>query len=146
MGPRGLSAPAWLAVCLPVLVMACSGSGGLSSVQGKVLYKKAPIKGVLVTFHPKGADPITAIRPTGFTSEDGTFTLTTGQKQGAPAGEYIVTFMCPRDVAPKHKRAFDQTPVETVDFFNGAFANAKQSSYKAEIKPGANNLAPFELQ
>ena len=54
-------------------------------VQGKLLYKNQPMSGALVTFHPKGADEVSAVRPTGLVKEDGTFTLATGQKEGAPA-------------------------------------------------------------
>src|SRR5207245_3238340 len=74
---------------------------GLHPVQGKVFYKDQPLGGVLVTFHPKGASDIRTVRPVGLTREDGTFTLTTGQQEGAPAGEYVATFICSETAVAK---------------------------------------------
>ena len=77
--PRGW----WLAVPLVVAGLSCSGSRTpLHPVQGQVTYQGKPIGGALVTFHPKGANEVTAVRPTGLTREDGTFTLVTGKEEG----------------------------------------------------------------
>src|SRR5262245_3096245 len=81
----------WLFL-LPVLgCLSCSGADSLNPVQGKLLYKGQPMIGALVTFHPKGANDVTTVRPTGLVEPDGTFTLMTGTKEGAPAGDYVVT-------------------------------------------------------
>jgi hypothetical protein len=120
--------------------------GGLNPVQGTVLYKNQPLKGALVTFHPKGVNEITAVRPVGLTDEDGTFRLTTGQKEGAPAGEYVVTVICSEEIAPRDKKVISTAPPETRDRFQGAYANAATSKLKAEIKNGANQLQPFDLK
>src|SRR5262249_10851529 len=93
-----------LAMLLGLCSLACSGSDGLNPVLGKVLYKDQPVKGLLVTFHPKGKADLTTHLPVGLTKEDGTFTLTTGQKEGAPAGEYVVTVIWSEEVAPKNPK------------------------------------------
>src|SRR5262245_8983656 len=77
----------WLVLTLVLLCPACSG---LHTVRGKVLYQGKPIKNAVVSFHPKNDDPH-ALRPTGFTDENGVFTLSTQSNAGAPAGEYLVT-------------------------------------------------------
>jgi hypothetical protein len=132
---------------VPVLWgLSCSGSGGkLNPVEGKVLYKDKPLKGAVLTFHPKGANDVTTVRPVGMTREDGTFTLTTGQKEGAPAGEYVVTLLCPEEVNPS-KKSFSTKAPETQDRFQGAYAKPETSTFKVEIKKGTNQLEPFRLK
>src|SRR5262245_4172855 len=73
-----------LAACL-----ACS-SAGLNPTQGKVTYKGEAIKGAVVVFVAKNAKS-NSHHPSGVTGEDGSYSLTTGTKEGAPAGEYVVT-------------------------------------------------------
>lgn len=135
-----------LAVALGCVACSGSDSGGLHPVAGKVFYKGQPAKGVVVTFHLKGADPVKAVRPVGMTREDGTFTLATGAKEGAAAGEYVATFIWPEDVAPKAKKAFSLDGPESQDRLQGAYANAATSTFKVEIKEGANQLSPFPLK
>lgn len=126
---------------------ACSGGESMNPVQGKVLYKDKPLKGVGVTFHPKGPDDLKALRPGGMTGEDGSFTLSTGDKPGAPAGEYVVTFTCWEDPAPpKNKKVFSTSMPEAQDRFRGAYADPKTSQFKVEIKKGTNQLEAFQLK
>jgi hypothetical protein len=127
--------------------LSCSGSEELNSVQGKVLHNDQPVKGVLVTFHPKGDYDLKAVLPTGLTKDDGTFTLTTGGKAGAPAGEYVVTFFCSEEVMPKGgKKAISTAPPETRDRFQGAYAEKSSSKFVVKIKNGFNQLEPFHLK
>ena len=144
---RPTSPPPWWRwlILLPALgCLSCSGKGGLNHVQGKVLYKNQPLEGAVVTFHPKGGDKFKADRPYGMTKEDGTFTLTTGKEEGAPAGEYVVTLICPERVAPK--KAFSTELPESQDRFKGAYADPATSTFKVEIKQGMNQLEPFQLK
>jgi hypothetical protein len=128
--------------------LACSGSSSLNSVKGKVLYKNQPLAGALVVFHPKGgSNDMKAERPTGLTKDDGTFTLTTGQKDGAAAGEYKVTIFC---TAPLNKKAGKQISLgadeETADVLGGAYANVDNSKITVTVKSGTNELEPFDLK
>ena len=100
---------------------------------------------MLVTFHPSGGDKVTAIRPTGLTGEDGTFTLTTGPKEGAPAGSYSVTFIWEEEVRKQGKGKFSTAPPETRDRLQRAYANPEQGR-KVQIKEGPNQLDPFDLK
>jgi hypothetical protein len=136
----------WLAL-VPVLgCLACSGSGGLPTVRGKVLYKGEPAQGVLVSFHPQGKNAVTAVPSTGTTGADGSFTLTTGPNEGAPAGSYAVTFIWPQEVAPKKAGAISREPVQSRDRFEGAYANSARSPHKIQVKEGVNQLDPFDLK
>jgi hypothetical protein len=126
--------------------LSCSGGDALQPVRGKVLYRNKPLPGALVTFHPKGANPVTVVRPVGLTGADGTFTLTTGQKAGAPAGEYVVTVICSEAVEPPAGKGFSTAPPETRDRLKGAYADREKSALQVEIKKGANQLEPFPLE
>ncbi|MCI0378410.1 MAG: DUF4198 domain-containing protein [Gemmataceae bacterium] len=125
---------------------ACSSSGeSLNPVQGKVLSEKQPAAGVVLTFHPKGGDPVKTIRPIGLTKADGSFTLTTGEKEGAAPGEYVVTFIWPEEIAKK-KGDFSTEPADSRDRLDGKYADPGRSQYKAQIKHGRNELEAFHLK
>jgi hypothetical protein len=132
---------------LSVLAFGCKSGPVLEPVEGTVLHKGNAASGVVVTFHLKGSDPVTAIRPVGRTDADGKFTLMTGRDSGAQAGEYVVTFIWPKEVADKKKgKVFDTSAhPETVDFFDGALVDAARSKFTAVIKRGENKLEPFRL-
>ena len=106
-----------------------------------------PLAGALVTFHPKGNADVKTERPTALTKEDGTFTVTTGQKDGAPAGEYLVTIIC---TAPVNKKAGKLMSLgadeETTDVLHGAYADVNNSKLPVTIKSGPNQLEPFDLK
>jgi hypothetical protein len=130
-----------------VLLAGCSGGTPLYPVSGKVTHKGSPLSGALVTFHPKDSNDPRAERPTGYTNEDGTFKLTTGQKEGAPAGQYVVTVICTRKVQTENKGKIFNTggTDETVDILGGAYANPQASKITVEVKPGPNEV-PINLQ
>jgi hypothetical protein len=128
------------------LCVACSGSG-LNSATGKVTYKGDPIKGAVVIFHPK--DPtLKSQRPSGITDETGTFSLTTGKKDGAPAGDYVVTVTWPEEKAkPKGKViSTDDGMGDLVDRLKGRYVDSTTSKLSAAIKSGHNTLPTFDLQ
>jgi hypothetical protein len=137
----------WLALVPALCCVSCSSSGDeLNPVRGTVLYKNQPLNSAVVTFHLTGADPITNVPPVGLTKEDGTFTVTTGQREGAPAGKYVVTIISPEEVAPKGRKVISTEAPDTKDRFQRAYANQATSTLKVEIKNGANQLEPFHLK
>jgi hypothetical protein len=129
---------------------ACSGSG-LNEVQGSVNYQGQPAKGAVLTFHLKGGTAKSQI-PSGSAGEDGTFTLMTGSKVGAPAGDYSVTVNWPEVVGggdTKTKKPIGTefgTAPETVDRLKGRYANPSTTPLQATIKSGRNKLEPFDLK
>jgi hypothetical protein len=139
------------AVCLGLAAVACSGLScnkqeALNPVEGKVLYQNAPLTGALVSFHPQGTGAESRDRSTGLTKEDGTFSLNTGQIQGAPAGDYVVTVICPVPVKTESQGMSVGGEAETEDRLQGAYASPHSSQIKVTIEEGPNQLEPFELQ
>jgi hypothetical protein len=140
---RGGAMASVLALC----GLACSGSSQLNPVQGKVLYKNEPLSGALVTLHPKGSTDVKADRPVGRTKEDGTFTVMTGQQEGAPAGEYMVTIICSQPVNKKAGKVMSLgAEEETADVLRGMYADVNSSKLPVTIKSGPNQLEPFDLK
>lgn len=137
----------WLVLLSALCSVSCSGSGRLNPVRGQVLYKDQPIKGAVVGFHPQtAADEVSVLRPVGLTADDGTFTLTTGPHEGAPAGEYLVTIVCPEVVPPRSGGGISMGPPDTRDRFQGAYADRQKFKLKVEVKSGPNQLEPFRLK
>ncbi len=143
------AAPRWrnsLVFCFGLAALSCSGANSkLNPVQGKVLYKGQPAAGAVVTLHPAGAG-VATIRPTGLTGADGTFTVTTGQSAGAPAGSYTVTVIWPQEIAPANKKAFTTEMPDSQDRLKGAYSDAAASQLKADVKDGPNQLPTIELK
>jgi len=126
----------------------CSGDR-LNVVQGKVLHKDKPLAGALVTFHPKNVKDHTAVPSTGLTNEEGVFKLTTGKKEGAPPGEYVVTIICTQTPAPAAgaKKVFSLGGAdESFDVLAGAYANREQSKITATVNAGDNQIPTFDLK
>lgn len=131
---------------VPVLFcLSCSG-GKYNSVHGKVLYKNEPLQGVIVTFHPQQKEKPGELS-LGVTEEDGSFTLKTGTGEGAPEGEYVVTFYSPEEKSGKTARPKGMTMQREVeDRFKGAYSDVAKSNFKVSIKSGKNELEPFKLK
>jgi len=136
-----------IASLLALCGLACSGSSQLNPVQGKVLYKNEPLAGALVTLHPKGSTDVKADRPVGRTKDDGTFTVMTGQQEGAPAGEYTATIICSRPINQKAGKVMSLgAEEETADVLKGMYADVNTSKLPVTIKSGPNQLEPFDLK
>jgi hypothetical protein len=135
---------------LPLFVcffVSCSQGPRLYSVQGKVLHKGRPAKGVVVVFHPKGDKSLQADRATGVTGDDGGFELSTGKHRGAPAGTYVVTFTWPGEVeSTKKEIGFTDPEARGTDRLGGQFASQEDSKFTVEVKAAANQLDPFDLK
>jgi hypothetical protein len=140
---------AWTIVALYALCCVSCGSASprnLYPVDGKVLYKGSPAAGVQVIFHLRNDISPQAAVPCGVTDDNGTFTLTSfNTESGAPAGSYYVLLFWPAPRAVQGKTAHRNKSIP-VDFFKGRFTDQKQPRFFAEIKPGANHLAPFEIK
>lgn len=139
---------AGLFVTLAVICVSCSKSETLHAVRGQVKYKGEPAKGAKVTFFREGAT--NQDFPLAVAEADGSFTLMTGGKPGAPAGNYTVTVVWPEIKEPKkgskqiNMGGFESD--DAPDRLNGAYASPQKSPLKVEIKSGANELAPFDLK
>jgi hypothetical protein len=145
---KSLSTGCWrLVIILPAFLgISCSGQK-LNPVSGKVLVKDQPAEGVLLTFHPKsGNADIHTVLPVGKSKEDGTFILMTGDKEGAAAGEYVVTAIWPENVTAEGKKALGGQRFKSEDRLNGAYAREANSQINVEIVNGKTELAPMSVR
>jgi hypothetical protein len=127
--------------------LACSScsSDGMNPVAGKVLVSGQPAVGAVVTFFPEGAAKLDDVVASGVAGADGTFTLSTGTKTGAPAGKYVVAvvWLDPKVKATEQQKMMGMTP-DAPDLLKGRFSREK-STLRAEVKPGENKLDPFQI-
>jgi hypothetical protein len=143
----------WISIlgsCLVVLAamsgLSCSDSAAtLNPVQGKVLLNGQPLAGAMVTLHRKEGADVSTMPSTGLSKDDGTFTIMTGDKAGAPAGSYVVTIICSEVVKSKEGMISTAAP-ETQDRLKGAYADRSKSNLTVEVKKGPNQLEPFNLK
>lgn len=106
-------------------------------VRGKVFMGRTPANGALVVFHPVGNNDSKAIRPQGIVGSDGSFEMTTyEEKDGAPPGEYHVTFVWLIE-DPKTKKEWRPLPTR--------YMAPEMSGVRVTVREGANELQPFIL-
>ena len=132
-----------LACVLAAAACGCSQKATLNPVAGKVLYQGKPLAGALVSFHAE--DPKSS-PATGFTKDDGTFSVMTGDIEGAKSGEYRITIMCQAPLKTATGGMSFGPSYETEDRLKGAYANRDASQIKVTIKDGPNQLEPFDLK
>jgi hypothetical protein len=102
-------------------------------VRGEVLVDNKPAVGAFIFFVPlnESADQPDS-RPRAQVGADGKFQLSMyGDKDGAPAGEYVVTVLWEGD------GGFDK--------LKGQYRDAAKSRLRATVKEGDNELPPFRL-
>ncbi|UUO04569.1 carboxypeptidase-like regulatory domain-containing protein [Blastopirellula sp. J2-11] len=114
-------------------------------VTGTVMYAGKPAASFRVVFHPVEKFEGPQFAPSAMTDEQGNFALHSYSKEepdGAPAGEYVVTFQCPMYVSTGDD---DELPLER-DRLRGKFNNPQKSKWKAQVVEGENDLETFELK
>lgn len=111
-------------------------------VEGAVTFRGKPAEGFRVVFNPAEGWGGAEFAPSGVTDADGRFQLHSyGENDGAPKGEYVVTFSWPQEVGSGDP---DDAPV-IVDRLRGAFSDMRRSKHVVTVKEGENKLEPFEL-
>jgi len=134
------------ALCLAGL----SGLGGCSASDAVGNLTLHPVKGKVLLADGK---PLTTGRVTLVSSEkglefsgpigpDGSFSIVSGEKDGAPEGKYLVRIdseavKVPANGNPKKRSAALSVP--------GKYANEETSGLTATVKAGQNNLEPYKL-
>jgi len=137
---------------LCVLLIGCTGGEtSLNSATGKASYKDQPMTGGTIILNPKGNDTITAVKPSGLISEDGSFAVSTNNKLGAPAGKYIATFTWngPKKVAVASKGMGGEGEDRTSragGILPENYTNSKLSTIEIEIQSGSNSIPPINLK
>lgn len=112
-------------------------------VSGVVTLQGQPAAGIRVTFHPQFDIGKVKFRPLGETDAQGVFVLSTGAAgNGAPPGEYIVTFKKPRIESDVQNSGIEME----VDELHGKYSDSKKSPWKVTIKKGNAALETFKLE
>jgi len=127
------------ALLLSLFLCSCgevaSGDPVLYPVSGRVVVDGKPAEGIVVWFHPLNhhRDP-EAPRPRATTDASGRFQLETEEGEpGAPAGQYVATFLWPATAGGKDRLA-------------GAFAEPEESGFVAIVDESPVELPPFALR
>lgn len=127
-------------------IAGCSGSvtpPKTAPVRGAVTFKGKPATGIVVKFNPQFDIGRVKFTPSGETGPDGKFTLSTGAPgNGAPPGEYVVTFEKPRVVSDRKNSGIETE----VDDLKGKFSDAGQSKWKVTVQKGENHVPTFDLE
>lgn len=105
------------------------------TVTGKANYNGQPMRGASIVLIPATHDPKLKMPPFGVVGADGSYTITSyGGGDGAPAGEYKVTFTWP-----------DGTE-DPSDLLKGRLSDPRKPSAVVTVKEGENVLDPIELK
>jgi hypothetical protein len=137
----------WFVVIATSLFAGCSGNSApvapaTSPVTGKVTLKGKPAAGIVVTFHsqPASTQPY---QPIAESAKDGSFTVRTGPGgNGAPPGDYVITFARPRIVSDRKHSGLETE----IDDLGGRFSDPTRSQHKVTVVSGDNKLPPFALE
>ena len=113
----------------------CGDGGNLVSVSGKVTNDGKVLTTGTVTFYPdKNKGNTSQDIPIGQIGEDGTYTLYTGQRYGAPPGAYKVTVVAEEPRA--QGKAEDEYAIPKY-LVRQDYLDVEQTPLFLEVKPGA---------
>ena len=108
----------------------------LYAVEGKVLVNGEPAENLNVAFHPQDGDK-NRFCPVGRTNSKGIFHLMTRSgADGAPAGEYSVTFVWPDGLMDE----CECTDPTLHDRLKGLYAKADQSRFYVRVGSSGNSF------
>ena len=128
--------------------VSCGNRYGLYPVRGKVLCDGEPAKGAEVIFHPKNDQSADALHPSGIVQADGTYKLSCyGKGNGAPPGDYYVFVRWLESEIPQgHKKFKKKTKPVPGDVLKNVYQDHKNPKFFAVVKPGNNEIEPFEIK
>lgn len=114
-------------------------------VKGRIHVNGKPVSNALVVFHPLDEKDQTNSRPHGQTGSDGTFTLTTFNKDdGAPQGDYAITVeWWTAKSSPKGSSGISEAPSNRLP---QRYSRPKTSGLKTQIKEGQNVVPVLNLR
>lgn len=113
-------------------------------VHGAVLYQGKPAAGFRVSFNPLTVWEGAKFSPSALTNENGEFQLRSyHDNDGAPAGNYAVTFAWPQSVV---RDGDPDDALAQIDRLKGRFANPQKTQFKVTVHEGENALEPFALK
>jgi hypothetical protein len=125
---------------------ACSGDSSPKQkcfpAKGKLTIKSQPAAGAIITLSPQGGgnpEVWVAGYPRAVVQADGSFELETyGEKDGAPAGDYLALVLWPEANAGD-----DETP--TVDRLGGRYSEPATSKLAVKIDAAPTEIPPINI-
>jgi hypothetical protein len=123
-------------------VTACSdGRKKVYPVRGTILVDGKPAPDCFIMFHPPEDGDPKRVMPFAQADADGRFAMCSYvQGDGAPVGEYIVTFEW------KERSGLLKNNFEGPDRLKGRYSEAKKSPFRVTVEPKPQELKPFELK
>jgi hypothetical protein len=118
------------------------GPAPLTPVSGKVAYKGFSLQGGTIVFSPDLARGESGRPALGRINQDGTYQLTTGEAQGAPAGWYRVTVT---STAPSTAPVPGQIFSAPYSYLPEKYRDPELSQLACEVKPNRPNTIDFNL-
>ena len=120
---------------LPLLLTGCGDSGPPTyPAKGTVTYKDKPLTFGRVLFQPAQGQPAKAE-----IQSDGSFTLTTGTRDGAVAGEHKVTVMCNEIHDPNFVMPTDSEPAPGKSLIPAKYDAAATSGLTFSVTASGDN-------
>ena len=128
-----------LAVLMIVLPACGNGRKTVYPVHGKILVDGKPAPDAVVMFHPNFEDP-NRVMPFGQADAEGNFAISSYVNgDGAPVGEYIVTFEW------RERSGLLKNNFEGPDRLKGRYYDPKKSNFRVTVEKKKHDLPPFEL-
>jgi hypothetical protein len=141
--PRACRAAAALALAaLTLAVSACSdGRKKVYPVHGLILMDGKPAPECIIMFHPTDNDDPKRVMPFGQADAEGKFVMCSYiNGDGAPTGEYIVTFEW------RERSGLMKTNFDGPDRLKGRYADPKKSEFRVTVEKQPLELPPYELK
>jgi hypothetical protein len=146
-------------IAIALTLASCGRTDGpaLYPVQGKVMYKGQPAVGATVILRRLDPEPNTTPPvPAGQVDDQGSFSVTVDQMgEGAPTGKYVALVLWrtkveggeqPKPAPKKGRRYVPPVTSELIpDRLAGRYMDPERSPFRVEVKPGENNLEPFDV-
>ena len=144
----------WMVVGLSAVLLWVAGCGpsgpAVEPVSGTVKFADgSPLTQGKIVFAPVAGGDVVDVSPMGQVKEDGSYTLLTGEFEGAPAGTYKVYFLGAESggyVAQDDSGEDDET-VTDADYSGGEllihskYLNPTTTDIEVEVKPGGGDIA-----
>lgn len=130
-----------------ISLSSCQAEKSYFPVHGKVLADGKPAQGATVVFHPMDEADAKLVKPSAVVQADGSFAIQSYLmqsrvvKEGAPAGQYLVTFTWYPPNLQEHLGS-EKLP----DKLEGKYADPKASELKAVVEEKPTELPPFQLE
>lgn len=148
VGPRSDEIPVMISarmliVCsfalCSLLVAGCQKKAtSLNQVTGKVFYKGAPLQGGLIVFSPDTSRGESGGIAFSKINDDGTYTLQSGDTQGATAGWYRVTVAS----LSNPSSSYESQPISLIP---DKYRDPQLSQLQCEVKTNRDNHLDFNL-